>query len=230
MTDTPPPTTPIEPKPVQPHADQDQLMLDETVTIGQRLDLCLADADLGPLLTARGFNAARLQAGLALQVTTLDKFNLRTRAMAAADGAAEQVGAADTLARGRFQEVRDTCRALFKTAADKRALLLDGRVPDDRQQFIGLVLNMLKTVRLKSYSDQLVEFGVTGTQLDALEQAVDALKAAEMEYTQAYTAGLRATEERNAAYAALVDWHGTFAALAKVATKDRPDLEARLKF
>ena len=46
MTDSPS-ATPIEPKPIQPNADQDQLMLDETVAIGQRLDLCLADAELG---------------------------------------------------------------------------------------------------------------------------------------------------------------------------------------
>ena len=191
MTDQPlDQPAPPEPKPVVPRSPQDQRMADRISDAREKVLIVQADPELAERMSLRGFDAARLTAGLDLQAAAQTAFTNRQTAMGEEDAANVAFAAAHAKCRQDYTDFRTTSRKVFKKNAAAQATL-----------------------------------GVTGRLTTDAQQLVTAARAS---YNAARAAAVRATALRDEADQALADWRSRFNTAAAIATRDRPDLSAKL--
>ena len=218
------------PAPRRQRADQDRALANRINQYRTALIAAQGNAELIELLAGRGYDAAALAAGLALCEAAQTAFTARQQAMAAQSEAAIASRAADEAARSGFDDFRKIARALFKTnPAARQSLGVDGRPPDDREQFLtaasaaysaALADNTLLTA--------LARRGYPQAALEAEQGKLAALTTASAAHDRAQDAAKRATATRDSAAKALTGWWLEFQAVAKVALKNRSDLWGQL--
>ncbi len=193
----------------------------------------LADAEIAPLLAAKGYPAGRLNEGLALIETARAKQEARHVTLGAQLAATDQFRAAFTAARTAYADLRETARAHFGSEAHNREIWqilgLGGAAPQTTDSFIGAAYatydNALADSALVA---ALTPYGYDQTGLQAARATVEAMDAANRAQEQAKGASQRATAERDAAFSAQRTWVGKFRRIVRRAFKERPDLLVKL--
>jgi hypothetical protein len=231
MTDQPiDQTPPSEPKPKRPYSPQDQTMSDRIADAREKILIVQADPELAERLSLRGFDAARLTVGLDLQVAAQTAFTNRQTAMGEEDAANAAFAAAHAKCRQDYTDFRTTSRKVFKKdAAAQAALGVTGRLTTDAQQLVtNARASYHAALTSPAYLSELSLEGYPQTALQALLAGLDALQAANTRQETARAAAVRATAVRDKADKSLADWRSRFNTAAAIATRDRPDLAAKL--
>jgi len=221
---------PPEPKPVVPRSPQDQRMADRISDAREKVLIVQADPELAERMSLRGFDAARLTAGLDLQAAAQTAFTNRQTAMGEEDAANVAFAAAHAKCRQDYTDFRTTSRKVFKKNAAAQATLgVTGRLTTDAQQLVTAArASYNAALAAPAYLSELALEGYPPTALQALIAGLDALQAANTRQETARAAAVRATALRDEADQALADWRSRFNTAAAIATRDRPDLSAKL--
>jgi hypothetical protein len=216
MTDEPTPTP--TPKPAPPRAEQDQKIANLITETKQMIGIAQDDTALSALLAARGYDAATLAEGLALQQAAQDAFTTRQAARAAQKQAAANATKAEDAARQAYADFRQTARVLFAVPADQAALGLTGNAPKDAQKFITLARASYAAAQSAPYAALLSRHGISGQAVAAL----DAFSKAGEAQSAAAAAAVKATADRDAAAKALKQWSKQFKSIAAIALRAQP--------
>ncbi len=223
-----PPAVPPSPLPVKERADQDQAKLDRIVACGQKLAIALGDAEIVALLAPRGFDAAKLQAGVTLQQTALARFTARQSALKLPPQASAARESAEATAREMYSEFRENARRLYKSSADRANLALNGTVSKDTQKFIGMATISYTNAQKEPYAAVFADNGYPAAYLASALAAVEAFKLADQDQNAAIGAATKTTADRDAAFKELDRWMKIFERLTETALKHRPDLLKKL--
>jgi hypothetical protein len=221
--------TPTPAAPQRGRSNQDQRIADRIAAVRQMLTLAQSDQELAALLAGRGYDAARLAEGLALQDAAQAAFTGRQRAAAEQTAATAALVAADAAARRAYNDFRITARAVFPAPAASQALGLAGAASEDLQKFLTAARTSYDVaLNTAAYLTELARFGYAQAALEAARGLLDALAAADAAQEAAKAAALQATRQRDAAVADLDAWLRRFRTVAKIAVRGRPDLGVRL--
>jgi hypothetical protein len=221
--------TPTPAAPKRGRSNQDQRIADRIAAAHQTLLLVQSDSELAALLAGRGYDAARLAEGQALQVAAQAAFTGRQRAAADQTAATAALVAADAAARRAYNDFRVTARVVFPEPAASQALGLAGAAADDRQKFITAARASYDVaLNTAAYLAELARFGYAQAALETARGLLDALTAADAAQEAAKAAAMQATRQRDAAAAALDAWLRRFRTVAKIAARGRPGLALKL--
>jgi hypothetical protein len=224
---TPAPET--EAKPKRTRSDQDQVIADAIVADRQALDTVRDDSQLAAMMAARGYDAAKLSEGVALQEAAQTAFSARQQAIGAQKGASDKRYETENRARETYREFRATARTIFKDDATLSALGLAAKIPFDTQKFAAAAAAGYRTAL--GTPDSLAELGKYGFGKPMIESglaAIEEMIAADNAHEAAKAEAVRATKHRDATSAALKAWMSQFRGMAKIATRSRPDLAKKL--
>lgn len=215
-------------KPVQPRAEQDQIIANAITAARQAIETVRADAEIGGILAQRGYNEAKLTEGLQLQEAAQAAFIVRQTAMAAQKQATAALTGADTTARQTYADFRETARAIFASSADRTALGLAGSVPKDTQKFVTLARASYTNARNEPYRSALATYGYLSETIAQALATLDALTITDETQNTAIGAAVQATAARDAAYKTLDAWMKQFKRIVKVALRTKPALAKKL--
>ena len=223
------PTAADAPRPPRRPAQQSRSVAETITRADELLTLIATDAELSDLLAAFGYDARSLEQGRALQTAAHQAYQARQQAIAAkqlADGNALLV--ANTVRRA-FTDYRQVARTLLKTPSERTALGLKGALPYDLQEMIQLA----RTAYQAALSDAaalevLTSSGYSAAKLQAALAGLDDAIAANNAQAAARTTAIYTTRQRREAFDALETWLVQFRAVARIATRERPDLAARI--
>jgi hypothetical protein len=221
--------TPTPATPKRGRRNQDQQIANRIAAACQMLTLAQSDSELATLLAGRGYDAARLAEGQALQSAAQAAFTGRQRAAADQTAATAALVAADAAARRAYNDFRVTARAIFPEPAASQALGLAGAASDDLHKFLTAARASYDVaLNTAAYLTELARFGYPQTTLQAARGLLDDLAAADTSQETAKAAAMQATRQRDEAVAALAAWLRRFRTVAKIATRGRPDLGLKL--
>ena len=226
MTDPVP--VPPAPKPVKERADQDKQMLDRIVGSGQSLATAQADSGIMAAFAPRGFDADKFAEGVGLQQAALNAYSVRQAAMRAQSQATSLRNGSESAAHEMYSEFRYNAKKLFPVAADRTALNLNGRVFDDAQQFIGQAGLSYKAAQGGVYAATFAANGYPAAYLAIALKSLDDFSAADLAQNEAIRAAVKATADRDAAFAVLDKWMKVYERIAGSALKTRLDLLKKL--
>ena len=230
MTDQPSTPPAPEPKPKAPRADQDQKIADRIADTREKILIVQADPELQALLTVRGFDPERLLQGLDLQDAAQTAFNNRQTAIGAENDANAAFAAANAKARQDNIDFRTTARKIFKKDPAAQATLgVTGHIAADAQKFVtDARASYAAALGNAAYLTELALDGYIQTAMQSLVSGLDALQAANTAQETAQATAVRATQLRDAADKTLAEWRSRFNTAATIATRERPDLAAKL--
>ena len=203
-------------------------MLDRIVGSGQSLATAQVDGKIMAAFAPRGFDAAKFTEGTGLQQTALNAYSLRQAAMRAQSQATSLRDGAESAAREMVGEFRVNARRLFPAAGDRIALNLNGSIYKDAQQFIGQGHLSYTAAQSEPYAATFAANGYPATYLAIALKSLDDFSAADLAQNEAIRAAVKATADRDAAFAALDKWMKVFERIARSALKTRPDLLKKL--
>jgi hypothetical protein len=218
---------PVTKTPVR-RAEQDQEVANAITDARQMIETARGDAEIAALLAARGYNAARLAEGQALQEAAQAAFTARQTALAAQKQASAASEGADATARATYVDFREVARAVFTSAADRTALSLNGAIPKDAQKFVTTVRVSYAAALAEPYRAALATYGYPAATIAAAGTTLDALTAALGAQQAAAARAVQATSDREAATKALAAWVRQFGKIAGVALKSKPALARKL--
>lgn len=210
------------------YAPQDQRMSDRIVATGQLIESARNDAEIAALLTAVGYDAAALDAGLALQQAAQQAFFARQDAMAAREQGALALKEARAAVRKTYANFRKIARALYTQPADRTALALTGNVPGDNQKFILIARTSYNAALNEPYQTTFATYGYPAATLNAALAELDAFSAADDTQNTTAAQAKQATADRNTAVKAMDAWVRQFTQIAKVALQPHPALYDKL--
>jgi hypothetical protein len=222
ITPTPAPKTPSS------RADQDQEVANFITQTRQMIEIARDDHVIAPILAARGYNAAALAQGLALQQTAQSTFTARQTAMAAQQQAAAAAADALAAARATYTDFRETARSTFSNPDARTALKVTGKIPEDLQKFLTTARSSYAVAQSAPYQATLATYGFPAATLASAVAALDALSEA---YKAQETIGqdaVKATADRDAAVKALKQWAKQFKGIASVALRAQPTQAKKL--
>jgi hypothetical protein len=209
-------------------SEQDQATANLITEARQLLETARDDAEIAPLLAARGYDAAKLQAGLDLQAAAQAAFTARQTAIAAQKQAIAASDGAEATARQTFDDFRETARAVFTSAAERSALAVAGSVPRDQQKFITSARAAYTAAQAAPYQAALATYGFPAATVAAALATLDAFTTAIEAQKSAIGAATQATASREAAVKDLNAWIKQFSKIAGVALKNNPGLAKKL--
>ncbi len=221
--------TPTPATPKRGRRNQDQQIADRITAAHQTLLLAQSDSELVALLAGRGYDAARLAEGQALQSAAQAAFTGRQSASAGQTEATAALTTADAAARRAYNDFRATARVVFQEPAVSQALGLAGAASDDLQKFLTAARASYDVaLSTAAYLTELARFGYSQAAVQAARGLLDDLAAADAAQETAKAAAVQATRQRDEAVAALDAWLRRFRTVAKIATRGRPDLAQKL--
>lgn len=218
MSDQPAPA----PKPAPRRAEQDQATANLITATRQMIESARDDAAIAATLAGRGYDADKFSEGLALQQAAQDAFTIRQTAMAAQKQAAATLDGAEATAREMYLDFRETVRAVMTASADRTALGLTGKIPEDLQKFITTARASYTAAQSGPYAATLATYGFPAAAIAAAVAALDALSTADQAQTAAIAAAVQATANRDAAVKAVDQWSRQFKRIAAVALRAQP--------
>ena len=218
------PTVKLAPR----RAEQDQAIANLITEIQQMIGQVQADAELAECLAGRGYHAAKLAEGLALQQAAQAAFTARQTAMAAQKQASATAAEAENAARMAYTDFRATARALFGSVADRAALGLTGVTPKDAQKFITLARASYAAAQSEPYTATLSTYGLSAQAINAALTTLDTFSAADQAQGAAIAGAVQATTKRDAAAKELEQWGKQFRRIAAVALRAEPTQAKKL--
>lgn len=215
----------IELTPVRQMAQQNRRIANANFSAFQLIETAMKNSEIAALLAARGYNQAKFDEGMALYRTAEATFNTRQQAIADQQEATGILNALEAKLRGQFRDFRAVGRALFKSDADRTALVLSGHLPRDRQQLLANAQAAFKAAKHDRYQADLALYGGFSAEvLDAAVAEVEELARMDNLQNRAIGKAVLATEERDRAAANLNDWIVRFRALARLALKGKTEM------
>lgn len=192
------------------------------------LDVASTDAEITPLLAARGYDAADFAEGTALAATARATLEGRAGGMGNQSQKTSELNAAIGKARDEYAKFREIARPSFPDRADRLALGLTGDVPEDTGRFITLALASYGAAGKAPQSAKLTKRGYPAAVLDPLITSLNALTATAGDQDEAQGGAIGNTAARDAAYDALRKFMKELKGVAKGALRGKPALLAKL--
>ncbi len=227
MPETTDPTPPADPSP-RKLSPQDKAIQAYATDAEVFVTTASTDAEIRPLLEARGYDAAEFAIGQALIASLLDAFLGRAAGMGKQATATGKQLDALASARDDYARFREIARASFPAQADRLALSLTGDVPEDTGRFITLAHTSYTAAGKAPHAAKLTKRGYPATTLGPLIAALDALTDTASEQDEAQGAAIGNTAERDAAYDSLRGFMKELKGVAKGALRGQPSLLAKL--
>jgi len=217
------------PKSAPRRAEQDQEIANLINETREMIEIARDDPGIAPVLAGRGYDAAALAAGLALQQTALDAYAARQSAMAAQKESIAAADAALAAARKTYTDFRTTARLTFtgntKAGTD---LVLTGKIPSDIDKFIVAAHTSYTKAQSEPYQATLATYGFPAETLAAALAALDALSDASKAQETTGKDAVKATNDRDAAVKALEQWAKQFKGIASIALRAQPTQAKKL--
>ena len=204
-------------------------MAAEIADAKEMIDTARGSPAIVALLAPVGYPDTELQAGLKLHAAAQEAFAGRQSSLGGKGEAKSAHDSTSDAARGEFADYRMTVQANFKPGAARVALGASGKMPGAQDKFITLARSAYTAAQQAPYADTLAKSGFTAARLQAALDAVEQLSQQTSAQDGAVGAAKGATDERNAAFAALQAWVGKFRQLARLALKRHPEHRAALK-
>ncbi|MGC1375227.1 MAG: hypothetical protein WA821_03335 [Anaerolineales bacterium] len=227
-TPTPEPAPAPAPKPPVHRADQDQIIANLITEARLMIEKARDDAEIAATLAGRGYDAAALAQGLALQQAAHEAYAARQAAMSAqkkASTAAEQALAA---AHSVYMDFRETARANFSDSDTRTALGLTGKTPGDMEKFITTARISYEAAQAEPYQSTLATYGFPAAAIASALAALDALAEASKAQDDAISSAVKTTTARDAAVNALEHWIKKFKSIASIALRAQPTQAKKL--
>lgn len=189
-----------------------------------------ADAEAPALLADRGYDAARLDEGLALHAAAQAAYSNRDRTAGARTTLSGTTKQADRAARLALAEVRNTLRALYDGqpgALEDLGVTRDS-LAGDRNTFLTESRSTLAAVRRAPYAAEAAAAGLPDKKLAAADAAIEALALAAGDSTTGAGARKNSTETRDDAFGDFQAWVNRFRRFSRIAYRDHPAVAARV--
>ncbi len=209
-------------------AEQDEAISNFISQSRVTIETILGTPEILALLAPRGYDAAKLNAGLALQTAALNAFTVRQTAMGDESKSNQAVTDARILARNAYFDFREIVRAAHRGQSDRQALGVVGTIPPDTEKLLTQARASYSAAGKPPYSTALSGLGYNPAGLTAALATLDVLHAARSLQETRRGVAVRATAVRNTAVKALREWMQTLKRVAKVALRARPDLQKQL--
>ena len=180
----------------------------------------LADTEISTAVAAYGYDTAKLNAGMALYTTALTAVNAQAAAKGDQKAATAEVKAKQKIARDAYQAAAKVARA----ALDEEGLTtldLTGSEPRDTAGFIQAGYTLFDNAK---ESGLLADFGYDTARITAERAKIADFDAANQAQEAAKGAAQQATQEQDAALAAMNDWTAQYLKIAKVALRGKKQL------
>jgi hypothetical protein len=217
-------------RPVRRKADQDRELSNAILRAFQLIETVQGNPELSSILAERGYDEAMLQSGLELFQAAQAAFNQRQGAMSGQRQASAAMAGVEAGARAAYRDFREVARALFQDDAHRKALVLEGAVPPDRQRFIMGAQAAYKAALEEPFQSDLGTYGGFSAEvLQSLIGDLEALAAADDDQNEAIGVAVKATAERDRLAGELEAWVKRFRHIANVALKDHPHLAKALE-
>lgn len=212
----------------QTPAEQDRELSNFIAQSRVTIETILNTPEILALLSARGYDATKLSAGLALQSATQASFTLRQTAIGEETKANDAVSRARSAARSAYHDFRETVRAAFRGLAERQALGVVGTIPADTEKLLTQAKASYSAAGQAPYSTVLSGLGYGESGLATAKTTADTLQSARATQESARTSAIAATTKRNADALSLRGWMQDLHRISKVALRARPDLLGRL--
>jgi hypothetical protein len=211
-------------KPPKVRAEQDQKIANEITAALQMLEGARDHPEIAGILAVRGYDAAKLDEGLALQAAAQARFKDRQEAIGAQRMATATLAGTEAIARYQYQDFRDISRALHTDPGDRSKLAVSGNAPRDRQKFITTAKASYRAALEEPFASRFAAYGYTADEFQIALDKLDQLAADDEAQDAVIGEAVKATADRNAAVSELRAWIRRFTKLAKVGLKAKPDL------
>ncbi|MFP4345336.1 MAG: hypothetical protein ACLFU8_11635 [Anaerolineales bacterium] len=211
-----------------PRSERDLAMARRVIAARQILDRVQGNEELAGLLAEEGYDSATILEGLALQESAQIAINARQEALARVYISDEALEEDRERAVSRFKHFRARVTESFQDREAREDLGVFAEIPGDARTFYAVAHAAYENALRPEYQDALAAHGYPGESLRDELEIVEAYATAEESHEMAIQALQQADADRNAAVAALDRWMERFKKLAKVALRDRLDLQERL--
>lgn len=205
-------------------AEQDTRITEFITRAGTLIQNVLQSANILTLLSGRGYDEVRLQAGMDLRAAAQAGFEGRAAAIAAKRKASSELNAQDHIVRMLFEDFRMIGRAIFTDDSSRSALSMKDYVSSDRQTFITRARAACISALGEPYLSALTEFGYDEAFINGIKAGVDELEALDAVQNGAIQAAVEATVNRNEAYENLYAWVKQFRTIAHTTLRHDPEL------
>ena len=222
------PTPPPVEKPKRVRADQDQTLANDITEWGNFIASAKADAEIAPLLEARGYDAAEFAQGAALLAAAGAAFDQRQTTWGTQLAASQFAKELLATTSDDYVGFRELARTLFPEDAAQAGLGVSGRLPHDLGTFVTDAKASYAAGKAVPYAAKLTKRGYPPATLDGMIAALEALAKAGAEQDQAEGLARQATARRDAAYEALKAWVTECKATAKSTLRKQPALAKKL--
>lgn len=230
QTPTPPSNSTSTPSAPRTRSEQDADIANDVSGAKHVVELLQSDSVVRTPLVSRGFDTQRIETGRALQVAAQASFNERQAAMGQQEGCTQRLNAAANTARQAYADFRKTVTAVYKSKGQRTALGCTGKVPTDFQQFITVATASYTTAKTQPYQTDLTPFGYPVSTLTAHLAALTQINVLREQQASAIGNAVSATNRRNNAHGALMDWVRQLRGIASVAFRNQPEQAEKLDF
>ena len=200
-------------------AEQDEELANFISQSRVAIETFLAHPELLSKLALRGYDAGKLNAGLALQSAAQAAFTARQTAMGNETRANQAVATARTAAYSAHYDFRETVRAAFRGQSERQALGVVGSIPADTERLLTQARASYAAAAQAPYHAVLSGLGYNDAGLSAAVATVTALQTARATQEAARSTAVAATAARNAAAKELKEWMQALNRIAKLALR-----------
>jgi hypothetical protein len=210
--------------PPKVRAEQDQRIANEITESLQIVEGARDNPAIAAILSARGYDAAKLDEGLSLQADAQARFKGRQEAIGAQRMATATLAGSEAIARYTYMDFREVARALFTDRGERSKLAVGGRTPKDRQKFITTAKASYRAALEEPFASRFASSGYAAEEFQAGLANLDQLAVDDEIQDAAIGQAVQATADRDAAAATLRAWISQFKRLARVALKGNTDM------
>jgi hypothetical protein len=208
---------------------QNQNYMERITRAAQMLANAQKDAELAARLAAPGYAPEKIAQGLALQQSAHAACLTRQRALAGLRQAKLHVAQANLVARRTCANVRMIARTALPDDEVHTALELRGHAHDDLEKFVRRAREIYDAVlRTPAFLEAFAGLGFSAEKIQTANATLDALVQAHANFQSALTEAKHATAQRDQAIALMEAWSARFQTVARVALRNRQDLEEKL--
>lgn len=200
-------------------AEQDEALANFISQSRVAIETFLAHPELLSKLALRGYDATKLNAGLALQSAAQAAFTARQIAIGNETQANQAVATARTAAHSAHYDFRETVRAAFRGQSERQALGVVGTIPADTERLLTQARASYAAAAQAPYSAVLSGLGYNAAGLSAANATVTTLQTARATQEAARSTAVAATATRNAAAKELREWMQALNRITKIALR-----------
>jgi hypothetical protein len=205
--------------------------ISDLIGTGQQIVLVMnEDAVIRTALSRKSFDTQKIELGRALSATLDQRYQDRQRAMSAQTQATAVVTDLFAEEMAHFIDFRETARTIYTSKADRQALSLSGRVPQEVQQFIIFARAGYTAAQGEKYTAELTKYDYPPATLDERLAALPALLDADQDQVRAIQEARASTRVRDEAARPLRAWVSQARRIARRVFRKQPEQARKLDF